>query len=171
MRRFISHAKAIIVLCEKKQELEALMLLRPIIELVVNLRWIVEDETKQNQKQFLKHINYKFDDNIPEMGEYWTDKNLLKRMKAVGFDEYYYKMVVKKLHEELHGNPAVIARSYFKSLTTLGSERIFSVASQFAGYLLRVANGLYDQKYFMNHQDIFSNMKFSKKHHQKRFNA
>ncbi len=168
MRRFISHAKAIVVLCKKRQNLEALMLLRPIVELVVNLRWIVEDKSLKNREKFLKYIEYKFDDDIPQMGEFWSDKNLLGRMKDIGFDEHYYKMVVKKLHEELHENPAVVARSYNKELTSMNSEAIFSIASQFAGHLLKVANEFYGQRYFMYHLEIWNKIKFDQKHYQKR---
>ena len=171
MRRFISNAKAILLLCEKKHNLEAVMLLRPMIELVVNLRWMVEDKTNQNIKKFFEDIDYEFDDYIPKMGDYWADADLLKRMKAIGFDEYYYKMVVKKLHEELHCNPGVIARSHHRNLTALNSEAIFATASQFVGHLLKVGNDLYPHENFINHTDIWSKIKYDKKHYNKRFNA
>ena len=76
-RRFINHAKSIIYLCNKKQNLEALMLLRPIIELVVNLGWVIEDSTGVNREQFMKSTEYKFDNDIPKMGDYWS--GLLQR--------------------------------------------------------------------------------------------
>jgi len=159
-RRFVSHAKSILLLCDRKQNLEALMLLRPIIELVVNLRWVIEDSTGTNRPQFMGSIEYNFNNGIPEMGDYWSDKNLQKRMEAIGFNQNYYNMVVKKLHEELHGNPAVIARAHYRSLTSMNSEAIFSLACQFIGHLLKVANALYPGKYFMNHDDILSKIKY-----------
>jgi len=160
-RRFISHAKSIIYLCDRKQNLEALMLLRPIIELVVNLRWIIEDKIGANRQQFIKSTDYKFSNGIPEMGGYWSDKNLLERMKTIGFSQKYYNMVISKLHEELHVNPAVIARAYSRDLTSMDSEAIFSVACQFVGHLLKVANGVYPNKYFMNHDDVWNKIKVS----------
>ena len=161
-RRFISHAKSIIYLCNKKQNLEALMLLRPIIELVVNLRWIIEDNTGVNRQQFMKSTEYKFDNGIPEMGDYWSDKNLQKRMEVIGVGQDYYNAVVKKLHDELHGNPAVIAHAHYRNLTSMNSETIFSVACQFTGHLLKVANALYPGKFFMNHNDVLSRIRVSK---------
>lgn len=161
-RRFISHAKSIIYLCNKKQNLEALMLLRPIIEIVVNLRWVVEDGTGINRDQFRKSTEYKFDNGIPEMGDYWADKSLQKRMEAIGFGQDYYNAVVKKLHEELHENPAVIARAHCRNLTSMDSETIFSLGCQFTGHLLKVANALYPGKLFMNHNDVLSRIKVSK---------
>lgn len=160
-RRFISHAKAIICLCNKKQNLEALMLLRPIIELVVNLRWVIEDSTGVNREQFMKSTEYKFDNDIPKMGDYWSDKNLQKKMEATGFSQNYYNAVVKKLHEELHGNPAVIARAHYRGLTSMNSEAIFSLACQFIGHLLKVANELYPGEYFMNYNDVWNKIKVS----------
>lgn len=162
IRRFISHTKSIIYLCDKRQSLEALMLLRPIIELVVNLRWVVEDNTGTNRQQFMKSTEYKFDNSIPKMGDYWSDKNLQKRMEAIGFSQNYYNTVVKKLHEELHGNPAVIARAHHINLTLINSEAIFSLACQFMGHLLKVANTLYPGRYFINHNDVWS--KIQEKH-------
>lgn len=161
-RRFISHAKSIIYLCNKKQNLEALMLLRPIIEIVVNLRWVVEDGTGINRDQFRKSTEYKFDNGIPEMGDYWVDKSLQKRMETIGFGQDYYNAVVKKLHEELHENPAVIARAHYINLTSMDSETIFSLACQFTGHLLKVANTLYSGKYFMNHNGVLSKIKVNK---------
>lgn len=160
-RRFISHAKSIICLCNKKQNLEALMLLRPIIELVVNLRWLIEDKTGINHQQFMKSTEYKFNNSIPEMGDYWAEKNLLERMKAIGFSQNYYDTVIRKLHEELHGNPAVIARAHYRSLTSMNSEAIFSLACQFAGHLLKVANELYSDEYFINYNDVWNKIKVS----------
>ncbi len=159
--RFVSHAKSIILLCNKKQNLEALMLLRPIIELVVNLRWVIEDKTGANRQQFMKATEYRFDYGIPKMGYYWSDENLLARMKAIGFSQKYYDAVIRKLHEELHVNPAVIARAHNRNLTSMTSESIFSVACQFIGHLLKVANALYPGKYFMNYNDVWGKIKVS----------
>lgn len=147
IKRFISHAKAVIILCDRKQNLEALMLLRPIIELIVNLRWIVEDNTGKNCKQFMKSTEYEFNSKgIPKMGCCWADKNLKDRMIAIGFNRKYYDDVIKKLHEELHVNPAVIARAHYKNLTSMNREAIFSVAYQWAGHLLKVVNQFSKQK-------------------------
>jgi len=99
------------LLCKKKHTIEALVFLRPILELVVNMRWVLEDVTKQNLNKFLKHSEYEFQDGIPKMGEFRAGKDLLERMTDIGFDQNYYNMVVKKLHEEIHGNPNRIARS------------------------------------------------------------
>ncbi len=156
-RRFISHAKSIVYLCDKKQNLEALMLLRPIIELVVNLRWVIEDTTGKNREQFVKATEYKFNNDIPRMAGYWSDESLVQRMKTIGFDQDYYNAVVKKLHEELHENPAVIARAHKKDLTLMGSESIFSIVCQFTGHLLKVANELYPNKYFLSSGDAYCN--------------
>lgn len=161
MRRFISHAKSIIYLCNKKQNLEALMLLRPIIELTVNLKFILEDNTEVNLQQFLDSAKYEFDSNcIPKMGDYWSDKNLFNRMQIVGFTEDYYKTVIKKMHEEIHGSPTVIARAYYKNLTSMNSEAIFSIACQFAGHLLEVANTVYPKQRFMCPRDIWNKINF-----------
>lgn len=161
-RRFISHAQAVIYLCNKKQALEALMLLRPIIELVVNLRWVIEDNTGNNRKQFMESTEYTFNNSgIPKMGNYWAEKNLKDRMIAIGFAENYYETVVKKLHEEIHVNPAVIARAHNKSLTSMNREAIFSVACQWTGHLLAVANKLYPKECFMNHKDVWSKIQVS----------
>ena len=159
-RRFISHARAIIFLCNKKQNLEALMLLRPIIELVVNLRWVIEDNTGNNRKQFMESTEYTFNNSgIPQMGNYWSEKSLKDRMADIGFAEDYYETVVKKLHEEIHVNPAVIARAHNKNLTLMNHEAIFSVACQWAGHLLAAANKLYPNECFMDHRDVWSKIK------------
>lgn len=159
MRRFISHAEAIILLCRQKHNLEALMLLRPLIELVVNLRWILEDTSGKNLEIFNKSTEYEFENGIPEMGARWTKTNFFDRMKAIGFDELYYKSVINKMHEELHGNPAVIARSHNKNLTAMSTEAIFSAASQFAGHLLKVANILFKEESFYNYNDIWEQIR------------
>jgi len=161
IRRFISHAKAIFILCDKKQNLEALMLLRPIIELVVTLRWIVEDNTGKNREQFMKSIEYKFnDDGIPVLGGYWTEKTLKTRMKDIGFDAKYYDSVIKKLHEELHVNPSVIARAHNKNLSAMSNKAIFSIGYQWLGHLLKVVNDLYpNQKEFMHCRDVWSKIR------------
>lgn len=172
IRRFISHAEAIILLCKKKYTTEALMVLRAILELVVNMRWVLEDTSKNNLKIFLEHSEYEFQNGMPKMGEYWTDKNLLTRMTDIGFDETYYKMVVKKLHEEIHGNPSRIARSYGKSLSAMNAESIYSIASQFAGQLMKVANFVFNGKnYFIDHNKIFTQIHASKWHLNKKVNA
>lgn len=159
-RRFISHAQSIIYLCNKKQNLEALMLLRPIIELVVNLRWVIDDNTGNNRKQFMESTEYTFNSSgIPKMGNYWTEKSLKDRMTAIGFAENYYETVVKKLHEEIHVNPAVIARAHSKNLTSMNREALFSVACQWAGDLLAMANKLYPKECLMNHKDVWSKIK------------
>lgn len=159
MRRFISHAEAIILLCKQKHNLEALMLLRPLIELVVNLRWVLEDTSGENLEKFKQKTEYEFENGIPKMGTEWTTTKLLDKMKKIGFDEQYYKMVIKKIHEEIHGNPAVIARSHNKNLTAMSAEAIFSAASQFAGHLLKVANLFFKEEPFINHNDIWEQIR------------
>ncbi len=166
LRRFISHGKAISILCKRKQNLEALMLLRPIIELIVNLRWIVEDNTDKNRGQFMKSTEYEFNSNgTPKMGGYWTDKNLKGRMIAIGFDEKYYDAVIKKMHEELHTNPGVVGRAHNQDLTSMNSNAIFSVAYQWTGHLLKVVNQLYpNEKKFINYRDVWSKIKGNSTH-------
>ncbi len=159
MRRFISHAEAIILLCKQNYNLEALMLLRPLIELVVNLRWILEDASEKNLGKFNQKTKYEFENGIPKMGAEWTTAKLLDKMKKIGFNEQYYKTVIKKIHEELHGNPAVIARSYNKDLTAMPAEAIFSAASQFAGHLLKVTNLLFKEGFFYNNNDIWEQIR------------
>jgi len=159
MRRFISHAKAIILLCKQNHNLEALMLLRPLIELVVNLRWVLEDTSGKNLEKFNQRTEYEFENGIPKMGAEWTTANLLDKMKKIGFNEQYYKTVIKKIHEELHGNPAVIARAHNKDLTAMSAEAIFSAASQFAVHFLKVANLLFKEELFYNYNDIGEQIK------------
>ncbi len=161
IRRFNSHAKALIILCRKEYNVEALMLLRPIIELVVNLRWVLEDNSDKNLQTFLANVDYVFENGIPKMGGYWSEQDLLGRMKDIGFGEKYYKSVVKKLHEELHGNPAIIARAHRKNLTSMSSEAIFSVACQFLGHLLKVINSVFPEARVPDHSNIWNKIKIA----------
>ncbi|MFH1777495.1 MAG: DUF5677 domain-containing protein [Candidatus Omnitrophota bacterium] len=159
LRIFISHSKAIILLCEKKHNLEALMVLRPLIELTVNTRWSLQKE--ENLQKFMEHTEYEFKDDLPKMGEPWTI-NLWEKMKAIGFSKQYYDTVVKKLHEVLHCNPTLIARTHHKNMTAMDSEAIFSVAAQFSGHLLKVANTLYPNGPFIKHNDILQEIRYKK---------
>ena len=85
---------------------------------------------------------------------------IFPKWEIIGQD--YYNAVIKKLHEELHGNPVVIARAHYRNLTSMNSETIFSVACQFTGHLLKVVNTFYPGKLFMNHNDVLSRIKVNK---------
>jgi hypothetical protein len=168
INRFMSHSKAIILLLNNSHNTEALIILRVIIELVVNLRWVLEDKTKKNLKSFLENINYESDDEgIPKMGGYWAEKSLLERMKEIGFDEFYYNLVVKKLHDEIHANPKVIARSYGGNLSSFRAESIYTICCQMAGHLIKIANQIFEEKPFINHNEIWGKIEASSLHLQK----
>lgn len=152
--RFLSHGRAILLLCNNKHELEAMMMLRPLLELTVNTRWVIEDETGEKLKAFLAATKYEDKDGIPEMGGFWSNKDLKGRMKDIGLDEDYYRMVVKKLHEELHNHPARIARAYGDKLTKIDAESIYAIAAQMASHMLKAANQVYP--------DIFSELDYER---------
>lgn len=143
IRRFINHTEAIILLIDNGHNLEALMILRPLLELAVNARWIIEDGTDHRLDQFLSATQYNDRDEIPEMGNLWADRDLKRRMSDIGLDDDYYRMVVKKLHEELHNHPARIARAYGDKLTAVGGDSIGDVATQMAVHLLIAAQHVY----------------------------
>ncbi len=160
LRRFLSNGEAIIILCNNGHELEALMLLRPLLELTVNTRWIVEDETEERLKEFIAAAEYKDEDDIPVMGNYWTGKNLRRRMGDIGLDEDYYRMVVKKLHEELHNHPARVARAYGDKLTSMSSASIYSIAIQMALHMVKAACQMYPHIFNKSeHEKIVSHLK------------
>lgn len=164
-KRFISHSKAIIVLCKKNYKVEALMVLRALIELTVNLRWILE---KGNIDSFLKNTEYDFENELPVMGKAWANKSLYDRMVDIGFKEDYYKCVLKKLHEELHGNPAVIARAHHKELTNMSTNGIYSICCQMIGHLLKILNTNIPEFNFINPTDIWSQITFHETNPKKR---
>lgn len=168
LRRFLSQGEAIIILCNNGHELEAMMLLRPLLELAINTRWVEEDDTGERLKKFLAVTKYEDKDGIPKMGGFWTDRHLDKRMEDIGFDEDYYRMVVKKLHEELHNHPARVARAYGDKLTAMRSDGIFSVAIQMCAHLLKSAHQMYP--HIFNQSDpekIVSHLKPSEWHLQR----
>ncbi|MBN1694660.1 hypothetical protein JW879_04560 [candidate division WOR-3 bacterium] len=168
INRFMSHSKAIILLLNNSHNTEALIILRVLIELVVNLRWVLEDKTKKNLKSFLENVDYEFDEEgIPKMGGHWTETNLLERMKEIGFDEFYYKLVIKKLHDEIHANPKTIVRSYGNSLSSFRAESIYPICCQMAGHIIKVANEIFEEKPFIDHNEIFSKIRVNPFHLQK----
>lgn len=169
IRRFLSHAEAIILLIDNAHNLEALMLLRPLLELAVNARWVIEDQTGHRLAQFLEATKYIDRDEIPEMGDRWADKDLKARMKDIGSDEEYYRMVAKKLHEELHNHPARIARAYGDKLTAIDSDAIADVATQMAVQLLMAAQMVYPQIFTENdYREILQGMEPSQWHIERR---
>lgn len=168
LRRFLSQGEAIIILCNNEHELEAMMILRPLLELAVNTRWMVEDDTGEHLKEFLEATKYKNKDGMPIMGKFWTDSNLKVRMDNIGLDEYYYQVVVGKLNEELHNHPARVARAYGGKLTEMSSNGIFSVAIQMCAHLLKSAYQMYPR--IFNESDpeiIVSHLKPSEWHLQR----
>lgn len=148
INRFLSHAQAFKMLCEHKLNAEACFVLRPILELSVNLLWIIKDETNENLGEFLGNTEYEWEDGTPKMGGKWTRKNLLVRMEEIGFDRHYYDNVVKKLHEEIHVHPTRIARSYDKEMSELSSEAIYAIACQMTGHVLKGGFLLYPENGF-----------------------
>lgn len=152
LRRFISHSKAIVLLCDKKHNLEALMLLRPLFELIVNLHLCLEDE--KELQNFIECSKYELKDGIPVMGKKWTDSDLCARMAKLGFSRDYYDMVIRKLNEELHCNPGVVSRGHHKNLTEMDNKAVFLVATQVTRYLLRTANNLYPEVPFMDYKKL-----------------
>lgn len=146
-------AGAILLLTENKFNQEATILLRSLIENTINLKYILNKNTTERIRQFLR-ITSKI-----SFGEKWTKTDLKNRMIEVGFKEEYYNKVIKITHSFSHTQAESLDWSNIKPDYPQFSEgAIHTVTYQMLGHILEV---LYKHisKEFSLYKQVFKNIK------------
>ena len=132
---------AIVYLCKGNFSNESLIILRSLIEHSINMRWIMNKNTKDRlQKYFveLKKINF---------GNGWADLPLDQRMKEIGFENKdYFDFVVKFTYGYAHVNSSSLTPEIGKDIGekhNFSPEAIYSVTAQMLGHVLKALNVYY----------------------------
>lgn len=141
-RRAVGFVDAILILCKSGHSEEAAILTRSLIELGVNMRWILVANTDIRLDAF-------FDDlKKYEPGEAWA-KDLRKRMKEIGMDEYFYKKTMKSLSGIVHTNASSLV---YNSLaidapsSMMSESAVLVLVAQMMGHVLFALN-----EHYVNH--------------------
>ncbi len=133
---------AIIHLCKAGFTDESLPILRSLIETAVNMRWIMNKDTKERLRQYYANL-----DKNKWYGEPWTSVNLRERMKQIGFKgklEEYYDLVVKFCHDYTHGGARTLPHHRLipkaSKKTLMSADAIYAITSQMVGHVLKALN-------------------------------
>ena len=118
---------SIVLLCESGFSDESFPALRSMIEISVNMRWIMNRDTDTRLAQYLSDL-----DNT-EFGSWWTNTNLQLRMKEIGFHDDYYKFVTRFAYSFSHVNAKTLNWSVIQknfSSITFSPEAIYAIIAQ-----------------------------------------
>lgn len=133
---------AIVHLCKAGFTDESLPILRSLIETAVNMRWIMNKDTKERLKQYYANL-----DKNKWYGERWTRGSLRDRMKEIGFKgklEAYYDLVVKFCHDYTHGGARTLPHRRLipktPKKTLMSASPIYAITSQMLGHVLKALN-------------------------------
>lgn len=127
-------ASSIILLCDNHYESEASVLLRSLVENTIKLRWILNKETEERIGKYFQ------DPDAFEWGKENTGANLKDKMIELGFQDEYYKKVVKVCHSYSHANAESI--NWFPILKIEGKSgitdgMIYSIVYQMLGHIVK----------------------------------
>lgn len=149
--------EGIMTLCDRGLADESMPILRSLIENVINMRWIMNSNTKERFKLYLGDLGN------GEFGEFWSPANLLERMKEVGFDSSYYYYCVKVTYSYSHVNASsldwgkVINDARLNNMS-FSSEAIYAVVAQMLGHLMKALNNRF-QDHFKEYDSILKKIK------------
>lgn len=155
IRRF---SDAIILLSERGLTDEAIPILRSLIEHSINMRWIMNNNTKSRLKDYMNDLGEK------GFGSSWTNVSLVDRMKEVGFnDRDYYDFCVKVTYSYSHVNSSSL--NWFEVINhpSLNEERWsananYVVIAQMLGHVMKALDTKFIG-YFKNYDYIWNKIK------------
>lgn len=140
-RRFID---ALRILQAKDYSGEALPILRSLVEVAVNMRWVQLKDTDKRLDDYYKDFEKR------EIGKSWTNTSLLKRMKDIGFDEPYYNWVVGLCNMYVHANATSMTYGGIiegERDNDVAEEAISAISAQMLGHVLYALNQRYEGRF------------------------
>ena len=150
--------ESIMLLCEKGYSQEAMILLRSLIELTINIRWITNKDTNARLNSYLDELKE------PTFGSRWASKNIKDRAKELNFNEDYYDFVIKFTYGYSHVNAQslnlgrlITKQSKRKNI----SESVLVVSAQMLGHMMLALNSRYKSS-FSEYNEIWSGIKPTK---------
>lgn len=158
--KVIRFCEALKILCNKGFSEEAFPVLRSIIELTVNTRWILNKDSMERLRSYLDDLGSK------GFGKSWTNKSLSERMKELGFAEEYYFFCVKVTYSYSHVNASSLAWGEVYDIPELKSERwksesLYVVAAQMMGHFLFALDTKYP-RFFPGYKEIWDQISVDK---------
>jgi hypothetical protein len=155
---------SIILLCNNHFNDEALIILRSLIELSINMRWITKEDTENRLEEYLSDL-----EKI-EFGSKWSKIPLDQKMINVGYpNKDYYDFVVKLTYSHSHINASVLKlveilnNNLLKdSYSSFSNEAIYAVTAQMLGHVLKSLDTNFKGT-FSSHNDIWKKIKIDKK--------
>ena len=132
---------AIVVLCENNYSDEAFPVLRSLMELSVNMRWIIQKDTPKRLSDYLADLLK------PDFGSRWTTANMEMRMKEIGYNDDYYSFVTKYTYSFSHVNAKSLNWSIVEKepvFKKFDPEAIFSIVVQMLIGVMKALNDHYE---------------------------
>lgn len=148
-RKALYLIRATTLLCKNDMSPEAMPVLRTLLELSVNMRWIVQDRTHQRLSDYLA------DKRKSSFGTAWTEITMYDRMDQIGFGRAYYDLVTKVTYSYSHANAKSLEWKINPSNEprAFAGDILFSVLAQMLGHVVAALNSYFPQINY--HSDIW----------------
>lgn len=137
-------ADAIVLLCSNGHPNEAVILLRTLIEIAMNMRWVMQEDPETRVKEYFGDLQK------PKLGTKWTSKHLQERMESIGMGHGYYEHIVNSCHAVVHMNASAlnygaVLPGYKKII--MGETTTLATTAQMLGHVLEALNLKYKRKF------------------------
>jgi hypothetical protein len=132
----VRFCKSILLLCHHGFADESMSVLRSLVELSLNMRWIMEKDTKARLKEYMTDLGKK------GFGAKWTDRDLFSRIQELGFGRDYYDFCIKPIYSYAHVNSSSLRWGEVIDHPQLSKdgfnpEAVYQVVAQMLGHIMK----------------------------------